>query len=134
MIGLLDLLDEHGEAVEYDLITLGLRLRDLGTPALPWRDLLVIVRQSPRTSAVARSMYVEQSAWGLPEQLLASILDALSAANWQRGGGKGPRPAPLTRPGVESNERRMGRARPLDEVTRWLGWDQDTDREVSSGD
>src|SRR5690242_14164709 len=54
MIGLLDLLDEHGEAVEYDLIDAGLRLRWLGTEALSWRDLLVRVRLSPRGSALYR--------------------------------------------------------------------------------
>lgn len=56
--GLLRLLREHGEAVEYDLITLGLRLDCLGSEALTWRDLLVIVRQSSgrRESALHRAL------------------------------------------------------------------------------
>ena len=57
MIGLLDLIEEHGEAVEYDLIDAGLRLRWLGTEALSWRDLLVRVRLSPKGSALYRTMH-----------------------------------------------------------------------------
>lgn len=36
----------------------------------------------------------DPSQWPLEAQLLGHILDTLSAANWQRGGGKGPRPTP----------------------------------------
>jgi len=57
MIGLLDLLEEHGEAVEYDLIDAGLRLRWLGTEALTWRDLLVRVRRSSKGSALYRALH-----------------------------------------------------------------------------
>ena len=57
MIGLLDLIEEHGEAVEYDLIDAGLRLRWLGTEALTWRDLLVRVRMAPKDSALYRSVH-----------------------------------------------------------------------------
>ena len=56
MIGLLDLIEEHGEAVEYDLIDAGLRLRWLGTEALSWRDLLVRVRCSAKGSALYRAL------------------------------------------------------------------------------
>ncbi len=52
--GLVRLLSEHGEAVEFDLIRLGLRLDWLGSEALSWRDLLVIVRQSGPESALWR--------------------------------------------------------------------------------
>ena len=56
MIGLLDLIEEHGEAVEYDLIDAGLRLRWLGTEALTWRDLFVRVRLSHKGSALYRTL------------------------------------------------------------------------------
>lgn len=39
--------------------------------------------------------------WGLSEQLAAAQVDELRSANWQRGGGKGRRPRPIPRPGIE---------------------------------
>lgn len=75
ILGLLKLLDEHQEAVEYDLITMGLRLEDLGH-SLQWRDLIVIIRQAQPGSAIyrARNPYHE---WTLARQLqVAQINDA----------------------------------------------------------
>ena len=101
-------LRDHGEAIEYDLITLGLRLDDLGTERLSWRDLLVFLRQAPRTSAYTRAREPERSAWGVTDYLLATIADALAVANWQRGSqgrrAPGPRPKPITRPGAEEKQ------------------------------
>ena len=108
ILGLLTLIDEHGEAIEYDLISLGLRLRDLGTDKLSWRDLAVIARQLPRESALARAMVEESSQWGVTEHLLALVVDVLAVANWQRGGGKGSRPKPLPRPGAQSSGKKFG--------------------------
>jgi hypothetical protein len=86
--GLHRLLTEYGEAVEYDLIALGLRLRWLGTEKLTWRDLLVIVRHSPHTSALAREVAgPEMTAWNtgaVTAWLLAMVTDLLQVANWQR--------------------------------------------------
>ena len=96
IFGLCGLIEDHAEAVEYDLIRLGLRLRDVGTAAFTWRDLWAIVSSSPRDSALKRS--VRGHDWGQIDYLLASVVDALAGANWQRGGGKGARPKPLTRP------------------------------------
>lgn len=108
ILGLLDLIDQHGEAIEYDLISLGMRLRDLGTDKLSWRDLLVITRQAPRQSALARAAHGSDLAWGLTEHLLATAVDALNIANWQRGneGRKSPsrKPKPVPRPGVKDTE------------------------------
>ena len=123
--GLLDLLREHREAIEYDLICLGRNLDDLGTRRLSWRDLLVIVRRSPRGSALNRERYPEDSEWGLPEQLLAAIFDVLQAGNWQRGGGQGKRPEQLERPGVKPARKVRGSGPiPMDEMAAWLGWDK----------
>lgn len=122
--GLLDLLTEHREAIEYDLITLGRSIDDLGTRRLSWRDLLVIVRKSPRNSALYRERFPEDSEWGLPEQLLAAIFDVLQAGNWQRGGGQGKRPEQLPRPGVTPERKTRGSGPiPMDEMAEWLGWD-----------
>lgn len=118
---LVRLLDEHGEAVEYDLITLGLRLEWRGTPRLSWRDLLVIVQQSPRTSAPSREVNGAVAAWSVTDYLLADIYDVLANANWQRAnaGKKSPsaRPKPYPRPGKQQG--RSGGALPKTEFNDW---------------
>lgn len=118
--GLVELLAEHGEAVEYDLLTMGKRLADLGSVALTWRDLLIIVRQSPPQSALARSRYGDAVAWGATEHLLALIADHLAGANWQRSGGKGTRPTPIKRPGAKSERKSLGSgAIPISDFDAW---------------
>lgn len=111
------------------MIGLGLRLEWLGTEALSWRDLKVITRNLPPGSALGRAMHPDSHAWGLTEQLLASAVDALAGANWQRANGKGPRPTPIPRPGVGPVKKQYGGADavPIDEMNRFLGW------EVSDG-
>lgn len=107
---LLTLLDEHQEAIEYDLISLGLRLAWLGTGRLTWRDLAVIVRHSPRTSALARAVNGDETTWSLTDHLLAGVYDLLALANWQRAGKKNsPRPRPLPRPGKAGDGKRIGK-------------------------
>ncbi|MGK9222071.1 MULTISPECIES: hypothetical protein [unclassified Microbacterium] len=94
ILGLLDLVDEHQEAIEYELIAAGLRLRDLSTPALTWRDLFVLVRRWQKTpgNALAAGVYgAEVPSW--TEQVLATIVDLLQAVAWKlprprRSGGK----------------------------------------------
>lgn len=49
----------------------------------------------------------ESHPWDLDAHLLAGVLDALNAANWQRGGGKGRRPQPVPRPGVTEVEKKQ---------------------------
>lgn len=51
-------------------------------------------------------------------------MDALNAGNWQRGGGKGRKPKPVPRPGVEDDSkqtRRFGSAKiPIEQAkARW---------------
>lgn len=102
IFGLCAELDEHAEAIEYDLIALGLRLDDLGTPALSWRDLLVVLRNAPPGSAYARALG-EDTQWTLTDHLLAAVIDSLETANWQRQGKPhAPRPARVPRPGTKA--------------------------------
>lgn len=124
IFGLLDLLEAHPEELEYDLISHGLRLRQLGTALLSWRDLLVIVRQQPPEAALARAMDPEGSAWGLSEQLLAAIADSAHVRVWQAGSGKRhDRPKPIPRPGVESGSKKVHKHEvlPAGEMASWLG-------------
>ena len=107
------------------MIERGLRLRDLGTDRLTWHELAVIVKHLPRSSALVRVIEGDDHPWGLAEQLLAAAVDALSAANWQRGEGKRKdKPKPIPRPGVGGDKTYGKEALPLDEMADWLGWER----------
>lgn len=62
----------------------------------------------------------ENVGWDLHTMLLAAAVDALHAANWQRGGDKSAKkPQPIPRPGVRRDDtvgEKYGTARPLEEV------------------
>lgn len=121
IFGLLDLLEEHWEALDYDLLTLGLDIRRIGHPDLDWRRLRAVVTFLPSTSAFARSVNGPAAAWTVGDYLLAQAVDALHAANWQRAGGKGQRPKPVPRPTDKTQQlgRRIGGTSvPLSEARR----------------
>lgn len=98
----------------------GLDLRDLGD-ALSYRRLSVFLAGSPEDSSFARSSGGDESLWTLTDQLLALIADQLAAANWQRGGGVGPRPKPIPRPGVVDSDDKTfkGVSMTLEEAEVW---------------
>lgn len=112
------------------MIALGLRLRQLGTPELTWRDLFVICRQSPRTSALFRALAPEEAPWGMAEHLLAEAVYALRIGNWMQTDDAAKRrshtrPKPIPRPGVQDDtvERKTfgkGDAVPIDAMRSWL--------------
>lgn len=108
--GLHALLDEHGEAIEWDLSHYHHRsLHDLFNGSLTWRQLRSFISHLPRESALARKLLGDDAPWGLSEQLLAMAIDVLRQGNYQRGNGKGPKPKPLPRPGVQKgSEKRHG--------------------------
>jgi hypothetical protein len=91
---------EHGQALEADLLRYyGADLADIVTGRMSPRRLSSLVAGLPADSATVRATLGGDSLWGLPEHLLARILDTLAGANWQRSGGKGQRPKPVPRPG-----------------------------------
>jgi hypothetical protein len=98
----------------------------LGTRRLSWRDLLVIVKQAPRTSAIRRAQLGDEAEWGLAEQLSAANHDLLAWLKWAQteDGAKGlNHPEPLPRPGVKPSEDRMqtgGEAADLVDIDEWL--------------
>lgn len=117
------LLTECGEPIEYDLISHGLRLRDLGTERFTWRDLLVIVKQSPRSSALSRAKFGVDAEWGLAEQLLAAVADEVRWLHWSKtkdaGTSRNPEPEPIPRPGVKPKKQTLkGDVMEIDEFER----------------
>lgn len=73
--------------------------RDIGD-RLTWTDLRAFIRQLPPTgeSAVYRAQHPKSWWWTAEIDFLAANLHALQSGNWQRGGGRGPQPKPVTRP------------------------------------
>lgn len=124
--GLSRILTDHGEAVEYDLIKLGLRLRWLGTERLTWRDLLVIVMHSSQTSALLADTSPEDAAFGPTEVMLAVLEHRLRVLIWQNGGGKGKRPEMMPIPGAKSGRKGGSVMAPepvsIEEMNARLGW------------
>ena len=57
----------------------------------------MFVRHLPDDSATWVAIHGEKAMWGTTDYLLASVVDLLAGANWQRAG-KGPKPKPLPRP------------------------------------
>lgn len=83
----------------------------------------MVVRQAPRTSALARSIHGQRATWSQDTYLLADIFDAIQGGNWQRGLGKGPKPKPFPRPSREDDKTvtRFGAgALPIDELDAWF--------------
>lgn len=121
------LLEEHCEAIEYDLITLGLRLHQLGTEVLGWRELKAIIRWLPTESALFRAMNPEGHRWQLDQFLLADITDSLRWLVWAKTddarNGRN-RPELVPRPGVKSDRERVGTATGISEMNKFLDWDE----------
>lgn len=67
---------------------------------------MTYIRHLPRDSPLGVALHGEAARWGVAEHLLATAVDALIGANWQRGGGKGPRPKPIPRPDPRAEKRR----------------------------
>ncbi|WIC40211.1 tail assembly chaperone [Gordonia phage Holliday] len=106
ILGLLDYCDEHREAISADLIRLGLRFRNAGTPDFEWCDLraIILTLASDRSSALFRELYPEYVEWDLGAHLAADAVDLLHLLVWMKtkDGSKGRnRPKPYPRPGVE---------------------------------
>ncbi|ALA68549.1 hypothetical protein CLAC_07290 [Corynebacterium lactis RW2-5] len=82
-------------ALTYDLMMAGRSIHDLGTTRLSWHELAAFIKHAPPTAAIRAvadrmAPYRTTEAW-----LLATSIDMLAGANWQRAGGKGPRPQPI---------------------------------------
>lgn len=107
MIGLVGLLGTYGDAIEADFQQFyGLWLwAELGSGRMPWTRAQRLVSGLPDDSRFVRSVAGKAPSrrgspditdWPRQERLLASIIDELAIANWQRSNGKGKRPELLT--------------------------------------
>lgn len=96
--GLVRLLREHGAAIEADLAFRAGpqdQLTQLGR-GLQWRRLEALILGLAKTPGTLLHRELAGDDWTLDQHLLAVIADRLGAANWQRGGGKGARPKPIS--------------------------------------
>ncbi|PRB14463.1 hypothetical protein [Microbacterium sp. MYb62] len=121
IFGLLDLVDEHQEAIEFELLVIGRRLAELSTAALSWRDLFVLVRRWQKTpgNAFAAVMHGgEVPSWS--EQVLAVIVDMLNGIAFILRKGKGSRPKRLQRWWEKRKQQKFGREPiPLSKFDAW---------------
>ena len=124
ILSLRSLIDEHGEAFEFDLIRLGVRLRDAPSPELNWRDLWVIANRSGRDTELYRELHPEDdTTWSVTDYLLALVADNTAFRLYQAAGGKGKKPKPVPRPGNEDRKVVKYDTLPVDEMRDWLGAD-----------
>lgn len=120
-LSLVRLSREHSEALEFDLIKLGLRLRDAGSLEFNWRDLWVVCRRLGRDSELYKSMNPDDdTSWSVTDYLLAMVADNTSFRLYQAAGGKGKKPKPVPRPG--DVKQYGGDALPVTDMQEWLGW------------
>lgn len=87
----------------------------------------MIVKQSPRDSAIYRSIIGPDHEWDLSTHIWAGIFDLLAAANWQRGGDENAKkPERLARPGVkkqiDGQMLAQGKAISVEDMNARLGW------------
>lgn len=107
--GLLALIDEHEEAIEFELLNIGRHLDELGTPALSWRDLYVLARRwqmLPGNAFAADVHGHEVPSW--TEQVLAVIVDALQGIAFILKRGKGQRPKRFVRWWEKRKQQKFG--------------------------
>lgn len=58
------------------------------------------------SSPLGVALHGDAARWGVSEHLLATAVDALLGANWQRSGGKGAKPKPVRRPDPRAEKKR----------------------------
>lgn len=129
MIGLARFIDEHGEAVNYDLLTrTAYQVNDVGG-ALSWGAFYAFIKNLGSDSALARDLG-KSTGWETVLQtntLLADIFDLLQVIHadlihWMSHGKKKTNFKPYPRPGADKDKkRRLGSgAMPFDELREWI--------------
>lgn len=124
MISLAEFVEEHVEALSYDLITrTNYQIDDIGG-ALSWSSLHSFIKYLPGDSALARDLGKSTAIWDSrikTNAILADVYDLLQVliANLS---GKKQNITPYPRPGREDdNRRKFGKgALPLDQMRQWI--------------
>lgn len=73
---------------------------------MSWRKVLAWLKHLPTDSALTRAVDPDDAEWTLTNHLLAGVIDLQAQANFMWSDGKGPKPKPIPRPGVEAAKRR----------------------------
>jgi hypothetical protein len=110
--------------VEADLISRGLRIRDLGTERFNWRDFKHVLTNLSQDSALHRSI---GGRYTTSDYLLVVIANTLRTMSWQLSSGKErDRPEPFFLPGMGEDTDRVqtdtyhGDAMTIEEMDEWL--------------
>lgn len=130
MISLAEFVEEHVEALSYDLITrTNYQIDDIGG-ALSWSSLHSFIKFLPGDSALARDLGKSSAIWDSrikTNAILADIFDLLQQLNanfvaFASGGKTKQKITPYPRPGREDdNRRKFGKgAMPLDQLRQWI--------------
>ena len=122
-------MNEHREALEYDLLTeTGHSIEDVGD-SLSWESLHSFIVKSKATSALARDINPEVADWSTVKQtniILADIYDLLAVMNANLVGLASRKPAKkpkrYKRPGMNDEDRKViGKdALPVEELHKWI--------------
>lgn len=125
IFGLLELVAEHREAIEYELLDRGYGYEDIGTRNLSWGDLRTLVQrwQHLPGNAFAESL-VGHAVWSVEAQLIAGLIDVTSVSNYylaKSAGARSPKkPKPIPRP-WDAKPQTFGKgAIPFDEIDAWI--------------
>jgi hypothetical protein len=135
IVSLAALIDEHGRALNYDLVTrVGVSLYDLPGP-LSWADLRDFVSYLDAGSALVSEIDPEAAGWQGDEKvpmLLAHIADLLAGLSYgytvshlKKGARRPKAPEPIPRPGVKPKRETQhwgSGGLPIAEFTEW--WDR----------
>lgn len=125
------LADEHGGALEYDLMTRAAAILDDVPARIPWTALRSFVTHLDASSALSRELYPETAGWQGTERvpmILADLYDLVgqfaygyAVSHTQKGKRRPSKPEPYPRPGAKKREpQRIGRgAIPISEFDRW---------------
>lgn len=112
--GAVGIIESHGGALEYDLMTrAGMTLDDIPS-RLPWRALINFYTRLDAGSALYKELSPETADWqgtGRVPMLLADVIDSINMlryenalANRPRRGARPKKPKPYPRPGVKADE------------------------------
>lgn len=128
--GLCRLVDEHGEALEYDLITrAGMTLDDV-PGRMPWTALRSFVKHLDTSSALSKKVSPNTAGWQGADRvpmILADLIDAVNLFRWEFECANTPKkrrrprqPEPYPRPGVKKKDKKIGKDPiPIREFDDW---------------